>query len=167
MAFVSYNTEYGLSQHSSSCWLWIRSVPYKLVYVTTLDFMLIHQTFKIVVAWHAFCSYFICSKLTFVFMLIKNIINTMHICYIHHFHVDVGSTTHLFIYDPVIYYCDTNILDISVTSHEHLWLLKSWATWLFIHLCRVPTMKTLKLRITGPLWGESTSYWWIPITKGQ
>ena len=21
--------------------------------------------------------------------------------------------------------------------------------------------------ITGPLWGESTSYWWIPLTKGK
>ena len=24
-----------------------------------------------------------------------------------------------------------------------------------------------KIRVIGPLWGESTSYWWIPITKGQ
>ena len=22
-------------------------------------------------------------------------------------------------------------------------------------------------RITGPLWGQSTSYWWIPLSKGQ
>ena len=26
---------------------------------------------------------------------------------------------------------------------------------------------TLMLHITGPLWGESTSDWWIPLIKGQ
>ena len=34
-------------------------------------------------------------------------------------------------------------------------------------LSRAASKTTSKLGITGPLWGESTSDWWIPLTKGQ
>ena len=48
------------------------------------------------------------------------------------------------------------------------WHFKSLATWLFINsLLRLTAIKSTKLHITGPLWGESTSHWWIPLTKGQ
>ena len=34
-------------------------------------------------------------------------------------------------------------------------------------LFRLTANRTSKIRITGPLWEESTSHWWIPLTKGQ
>ena len=34
-------------------------------------------------------------------------------------------------------------------------------------LLRLATTKIIKLHIIGPLWGNSTSHWWIPITKGR
>ena len=27
--------------------------------------------------------------------------------------------------------------------------------------------QNIKAHITGPMWGESTTDWWIPLTKGQ
>ena len=42
------------------------------------------------------------------------------------------------------------------------WYLTSMANQLFHILFRLTTMKTPKLCITGPLWGESTSDQWIP-----
>ena len=46
------------------------------------------------------------------------------------------------------------------------WCLKSLATRLFIQqLFRLTTKKTWKLRITGPLWRETTEDWWIPLIK--
>ena len=29
------------------------------------------------------------------------------------------------------------------------------------------SIMAIKSQVTGPLWGESTSDWWIPLTKGQ
>ena len=37
----------------------------------------------------------------------------------------------------------------------------------FNRLFRTTRNKTSEFCITGPLWGESTSDWWIPLTKGQ
>ena len=39
--------------------------------------------------------------------------------------------------------------------------------WLLNNLFRLTSNKTSKLCLTGPLWQESTSDWWIPLTKGQ
>ena len=38
---------------------------------------------------------------------------------------------------------------------------------LFNSLFRLRTRKIWNVHITGLLWGESTSPWWIPLTKGQ
>ena len=52
----------------------------------------------------------------------------------------------------------------------------AWVWWhlkslqhnnLFNSLFRLTAKKTLKLCIPGPLWGESTGDWWIPLRKGQ
>ena len=46
--------------------------------------------------------------------------------------------------------------------------LKSPASWLFVQqLVQLTYQKTPRLHITGPVWGESTSHHWIPLTKGQ
>ena len=46
--------------------------------------------------------------------------------------------------------------------------LKSPSTRRFVqHVFQTNTKETSKLCITGPLWGESTGYRWIPLTKGQ
>ena len=50
---------------------------------------------------------------------------------------------------------------ITVMSHEH-GISDHW------QLCSASnSLNTTKLCITGPLWWESTSDWWIPPTKGQ
>ena len=41
------------------------------------------------------------------------------------------------------------------------------STCLFNHLFTLTAKKIPKLCITGPLWGESTTNRWIPLTKGQ
>ena len=38
---------------------------------------------------------------------------------------------------------------------------------LFNYLIRLTSNQTPKAHVTGPLWGKSTSDWWIPITKDQ
>ena len=48
----------------------------------------------------------------------------------------------------------------------------TWASWLlksltFEQLGQTKKKETPKCLITCPLWGESTSDWWIPLTKGQ
>ena len=48
----------------------------------------------------------------------------------------------------------------NISNHQQL-------NSLFSRLFNLATMETSKLRITGPLWGESTDDWWIPLTKGQ
>ena len=54
--------------------------------------------------------------------------------------------------------------NINITSRH----FKSPATWLFVQQLFRPTIKKpSKLCIIGPLWGESTSTWWIPLTKCQ
>ena len=35
------------------------------------------------------------------------------------------------------------------------------------NLYNIMPVKTSNLHFTGPLWGESTGYQWIPLTKGQ
>ena len=47
-----------------------------------------------------------------------------------------------------------------VSNHRQL-------DFLFNTLMLITTKKTPQLRITGPLWRESTGYRWIPLTKGQ
>ena len=52
----------------------------------------------------------------------------------------------------------------------HIFFIKNahGTTQLFVQqLIQVNTMEPSKLHITGPLWRESTSDWWIPLTKGQ
>ena len=75
------------------------------------------------------------------------------------------STSHWWIPLTKGQYCRT------LTYHGH-WkvslsikslLLDCYSNSLF----RVMTKKSSKVRITGPLWRESTSDWWIPLTKGQ
>ena len=59
------------------------------------------------------------------------------------------------------------LLFITVMSHEHLGISKSCQLdCLFNGLFRATTRKISKL-ITGSLLRESTSDWWIPLTKGQ
>ena len=48
----------------------------------------------------------------------------------------------------------------AVSNHQQL-------NCLFSRLFMLTPKKTSKLHITGPLWGESTSDGWIPLTKGQ
>ena len=50
-------------------------------------------------------------------------------------------------------------------SHES-WYLKSSSTWQSVQF-KLTSRKTSNFHITGPLWGESTGDWWIPLTKGQ
>ena len=47
------------------------------------------------------------------------------------------------------------------------WPHKSPITWLFIQQLVQANNTQNKLRMTGPLWGKSTSDQWIPLTKGQ
>ena len=61
---------------------------------------------------------------------------------------------------------------ITVMSHEHHGISDYWLmNCLFNTLSGLTAVKknkkTWQICITGPLWGESASDWWIPLTKGQ
>ena len=58
-------------------------------------------------------------------------------------------------------------LVITLTSHEHHDVSNHWQLdCSFNSLFRLTTKKISELHITDPLWGESTSDWWIPLIKG-
>ena len=56
---------------------------------------------------------------------------------------------------------------ITVMSHERWAVSNHRQSTTGNSLFMPTTRKRLKLRITGPLWGESTDGRWIPLTKGQ
>ena len=55
-----------------------------------------------------------------------------------------------------------------VTSNERLGISNHRCLdCLFNSVLRLAKKEISKFRITGSLWGESTSQWWIPLTKSQ
>ena len=57
---------------------------------------------------------------------------------------------------------------ITVTSRQRHGVSNHWQfDWLFNKLYILISTKTSKFRITGPLGGESTADWWVPLAKGH
>ena len=47
------------------------------------------------------------------------------------------------------------------------WVNRTSHIYAVLSFYRLTPKKTAKLCITGPLWGESTNDWWIPLTRSQ
>ena len=63
---------------------------------------------------------------------------------------------------------DSSLESITVMSYEHHDILNHWqVNCLFNSLFRLTSNNSLRICISGSLWGESTTDWWIPLSKGQ
>ena len=80
----------------------------------------------------------------------------------------LSKTDWLMYYIVIFAFYSSTLNIITVMQHEHHNISNYWQSRLFVQqLTQANNKANVKLCITGPLSGASTSDWWIPLTRDQ